>query len=174
MMHGSLTTVDGRPALRFERRLNHPVERVWRAVTDPAELACWFVAPVAWTPEQGERFESLGEPGEIKELDPPRRIAWVWGGELCSFELRPEAGGCLLVFEHVFDDRSLGAQHAAGWDRYLERLAAHLMGMLMPPVGAGAEAGLHELYAAELGLDPEVGRRTIASVQTGEPPRGSP
>jgi uncharacterized protein YndB with AHSA1/START domain len=43
-MTGRLETVDDRPALRFERRLNHPVARVWRAVTEPDELERWFVA----------------------------------------------------------------------------------------------------------------------------------
>ena len=44
MTDGTLETIDGRPALRFERRLAHSVERVWRAVTEPAELERWFVA----------------------------------------------------------------------------------------------------------------------------------
>ncbi len=35
MMNGTLQTIDGRPALRFERRLDHSIERVWRAVTEP-------------------------------------------------------------------------------------------------------------------------------------------
>ena len=38
-MHGACETIDGRPAVRFERRLSHPVEKVRQAVTDPAELA---------------------------------------------------------------------------------------------------------------------------------------
>ena len=46
MIDGTLETIDGRPALRFERRLAHSVQRVWHAVTEPAELAQWFVAPV--------------------------------------------------------------------------------------------------------------------------------
>jgi uncharacterized protein YndB with AHSA1/START domain len=33
--------VDGRPALRLARHLEHSVERVWRAVSEPAELAKW-------------------------------------------------------------------------------------------------------------------------------------
>jgi uncharacterized protein YndB with AHSA1/START domain len=32
-------TIDGRPALRVERHLDHSIERVWRAVTESAELA---------------------------------------------------------------------------------------------------------------------------------------
>ncbi len=168
MRYGTLETVDGRPALRFERRLNHPVERVWRAVTEPGELACWFLTAVEWTPEKGETFEAEGEMGEIIELDPPNLITYVWGGERLRFELEPVAGGCLLVFEHVFDDRALGAQHAAGWDRYLDRLVAHVAGKPLPAAGSGAEAELHERYAARFGLDPEVGRRTIAAMQSQE------
>ena len=41
-MHGTYEIVDDRSALTFERRLAHSVERVWRAVTEPAELAHWF------------------------------------------------------------------------------------------------------------------------------------
>ena len=37
MTDGTLETIDGRPALRFERILGYPVERVWRAVSVPAE-----------------------------------------------------------------------------------------------------------------------------------------
>lgn len=38
MMDGTLETVGGRPALRFERKLGHPIERVWRAISDATEL----------------------------------------------------------------------------------------------------------------------------------------
>ena len=162
-MNGTLENDGESPALRFERRLPHPVERVWRAVTDPTELAQWFVAPVAWTPEPGERFESLDQPGEIVELEAPRRIVWTWGGERFGFELRPEGDGCVLVFTHVFDDRVLGAQHAAGWELYLGRLDSHLAGAHVPVDELyAALPEVHERYAEQFGLDPEAGRRAIA------------
>jgi uncharacterized protein YndB with AHSA1/START domain len=104
-MTGRLETVDDRPALRFERRLNHPVARVWRAVTEPDELERWFVAPVDWKPEAGEVFEALGQTGRITELEPPHVIAWVWGDELFRFDLEPGGRGLPLVFTHVFDER---------------------------------------------------------------------
>jgi uncharacterized protein YndB with AHSA1/START domain len=127
-MNGTLNTVDGRPALRFERRLAHPVERVWRAVSEPPELSQWFVAPVPWKPESGETFEAHGQRGEVLDLEAPSVLAWSWAGELFRFELSADGDGCLLVFTHVFDDPPLGAQHAAGWDGYLDRLGAHLEG----------------------------------------------
>jgi uncharacterized protein YndB with AHSA1/START domain len=162
-MNGSLETVDNRPALRLERHLDHSVDRVWRAITEPAELARWFVAPVEWTPEAGETFEGEGQTGEITELEVPHLIAWSWGGELFRFELRADRDGCLLVFTHVFGDRALGAQHAAGWEIYFNRLDAHLAGGYLSEEEAhDAFPELHERYAETFGLDPEVGRRTFA------------
>ncbi len=34
-MYGSYATIEDQPTLSFERRLSHPVDRVWRAITDP-------------------------------------------------------------------------------------------------------------------------------------------
>lgn len=138
-MTGTELTVDGRPALRFERRLDHPIERVWQAVTEPAELERWFVSKVPWTPSPGEEFEAGGETGRITALEPPRLIAWTWGVERYSFELSPAQDGCLLVFTHVFNpELGPGWQHAAGWETYLNRLDAHLAG------GFLSEADAHE------------------------------
>jgi uncharacterized protein YndB with AHSA1/START domain len=129
MRTGSQQTVDGRPALRFERRLNHSLERVWRAVTEPAELSRWFVSDVPWLPDAGEEFEAAGVSGRITVVDPPRLFAWTWGVEQYSFELSADGEGCVLVFTHVFDPKlGPGWQHAAGWETYLNRLEAHLAG----------------------------------------------
>ena len=127
-MNGSLEIVDNRPALRFARRLAHPVDRVWRAISEPDELDAWFVARPEWNPEVGETFNSMGQDGEITEVDPPNVLAWNWGGELFRFELTSDGDGCLLVFTHVFDDAGLQDQHARGWDIYFTRLDVHLEG----------------------------------------------
>jgi uncharacterized protein YndB with AHSA1/START domain len=162
-MNGRLISVGDRPALRFDRHLDHSVERVWRAVTEPAELERWFVDAIEWKPEAGEVFETGDQAGEITELDPPRLIAWSFGGDGFSFELRPEGDGCLLVFTHVFDDRALGAQHASGWEAYFNRLDAHLAGGFLSEEDAHEPVPeLHERYAERFGLDPEVGRRMFA------------
>src|SRR6202034_553899 len=39
---GALSRQDGRWTLRFTRRLAHPREKVWRAVTEPEQLAVWY------------------------------------------------------------------------------------------------------------------------------------
>jgi uncharacterized protein YndB with AHSA1/START domain len=139
-------TVDGRPALRLERRLDHSIERVWRAVTEPEELAQWFVAEVPWTPALGEEIDAEGQTGAITALEPPRLIAWTWGPERYSFELRPDEDGCVLAFTHVFDPkRGPGWQHAAGWDAYFDRLDAHLGGGFLSE--EDAHAGMEDRMA---------------------------
>jgi uncharacterized protein YndB with AHSA1/START domain len=167
-MNGKLELIDGRPALRFERSLDHPVERVWRAVSEPDELDAWFVATPRWTPAVGETFTAMERDGEITEVEPPNVLAYNWGDELFRFELTPEGDGCRLVFTHVIDDRRFGAQHAAGWEVHFGRLDALLAG---EPKGAEESMGdwgeIHERYAEEFGLDPEPGRRALEAYRKG-------
>ena len=91
-MTADLQTIDGRPALRLVRYLAHPVERVWRAVSEPAEVRRWMPAAADWTPKLGEVFELGGRKGEITELDPPHVIAWTFGAAWFRFTLQPEGG----------------------------------------------------------------------------------
>jgi uncharacterized protein YndB with AHSA1/START domain len=169
-MNGKLEIVDNRPALRFERRLKHRVERVWRAITEPDELEAWFVARPEWKPAVGETFNAMDQDGEVTDVDPPNLLAWNWGGELFRFELSAEGDGCLLVFTHVFDDRKFGAQHATGWETHFARLDALLAGGALSEAEAMEDwAEIHERYAEEFGLDPEVGRRALAAYEKGGP-----
>ncbi|MGH3999163.1 MAG: SRPBCC domain-containing protein [Pseudonocardiaceae bacterium] len=46
MDRGTYIEYDGRPAVRFERTYPHPIERLWSAITEPAELARWFPSSV--------------------------------------------------------------------------------------------------------------------------------
>jgi uncharacterized protein YndB with AHSA1/START domain len=141
----ALITVDGRDALRLERRLPHSVERVWRAISEPDEMEAWFVVRPEWTPAAGEPIDAYGGHGEVIEVDPPRTLAWTFGAERYRFELRPDGDGCLLTFTHVFDpELGPGRQHLAGWQAYFARLVALLGGGSLSEAeahGATLEAG---------------------------------
>ena len=89
-MTADLQTIDGRPALRLERYLDHPVERVWRAVSEPAEVRRWMPAAADWTLTLGAEFELGGQQGQITELDPPHLIGWTFGADRFRFTLRAE------------------------------------------------------------------------------------
>ena len=134
-MHGTFDTVDDRPALIFERRLAHPVERVWRAVSDPAELADWFPTRVSGNVALGGRLsfefpdgDRRALEGEVLELEPPRRFAFTWGDDVLRIDLDAVGDGCRLRFTCIFDDPERAARDAAGWHVCLDRLELHLGG----------------------------------------------
>ena len=152
-MNGTYLEIDGRPALRFERSLRHSTERVWRAITDPAEIHRWFPAAVEYEPRVGARmsfrFEDPGAPpteGEVTELDPPRLFAFAWGGEQLRFELEPDGGGCRLLFTHFLSERIQAARDAAGWEMCLSELDRLLAGEAAEGPGIGATPAWRELY----------------------------
>jgi uncharacterized protein YndB with AHSA1/START domain len=153
VMHGTYSTVDDRPALTFERRLAHPVEHVWRAVTDPAELAHWFPSAVSGEVAPGGRltFEFPDDhmpplEGEVVELEPPRRFAFTWGEDVLRIELEAAGDGCVLRFTCLFDEAERAARDAAGWHVCLELLERHLGGMPTTAPGSEPTPGWRELY----------------------------
>ncbi|MQA97594.1 MAG: hypothetical protein GEV11_24295 [Streptosporangiales bacterium] len=167
--YGTLETIDGRPALRFERTLAYPVERVWQAISKPAELERWFPAAVDWTPAVGETFEAAGAILEVTEVDAPHRLAWVYAGQPHSFALTAQEDGCRLVFTHVIDDLAPAAQTATGWETYLSRLEPHLAGEhISEEVAHEQWAEIHERYAERFGVDPTPGRRFAAALRAGQ------
>jgi uncharacterized protein YndB with AHSA1/START domain len=161
MTEGTLEQVGGRPALRFTRRLAHPIERVWRVVSTYDELAAWFVAPVEF-PQAGQRFEAMEQSGEVLRFESPLTLEWEWGGERFSFHLEPDGDGTLLTFVHVFAERDHGADFASGWHFHFSRLEAHLDGDPVPEAEPADLVALNDRYAERFGLDREVGRRVIA------------
>ena len=133
--------------MRLERRYDQPVERVWRALTEPDELRRWF-------------------PGEfeVSHSEPPHLLIGGWQGDgTLRFELRPEGGGCVLVFTHAFTDRDQAALTGAGWDRCFARLDAVLAGQTMTyDDSLAAWPPVHERLAAAWGIDPGIGRAVYA------------
>jgi uncharacterized protein YndB with AHSA1/START domain len=124
-MNATYVELDGRPALRFERRLAHPMEDVWSALTDPAQLARWFPneVEVDLRPGGAMRFvfpggEAPPMDGEVKQLDPPHLFEFSWGEDVLRFELSPEGDGaaCVLRFTDYLGQRDKAARDAAGWD----------------------------------------------------------
>lgn len=166
MNDGTLETINGRPALRFCRTLQHSIERVWRAVSEPSELENWFPAVAPWTPAVGEKLEVYGMSGEVTEVAEPTRLAWNFNGDDYSFDLSPTTEGCELVFIHVFNEGTPAAQTAAGWHSYLARLDVLLAGGHLSELDAHASWGeAHERYAASFDVDPEPGRKFWADFQ---------
>jgi uncharacterized protein YndB with AHSA1/START domain len=140
-MHATYEMIDSRPALRFERTLGHPIDAVWRAITEPEELAQWFPSEVEVELVEGGRmtFTFPEQPlpdgpttmaGEVTELDPPRVFAFTWGGDHLRFELERGASGDAteLRFTVLLDATDKAARDAAGWHQCLDGLDQLLAG----------------------------------------------
>ena len=137
-MYATYENVDRRPILHFERRLPHPRDAVWRAITEPSELAHWFPSHVEvdLRVDGAMRFEFENMPldapstmtGRVTELDPPRLFAFFWGDDHLRFELEPtdRDEACILRFTVVLGATDKAARDAAGWHVCLDGLARHL------------------------------------------------
>jgi uncharacterized protein YndB with AHSA1/START domain len=73
-----------RDRIEIEVVYPHPVERVWRALTDSDVLARWLM-PNDFVPRLGHRFTFRAEGEwtgtiecEVVALDPPTHVAYTW------------------------------------------------------------------------------------------------
>ena len=154
-MYGTYETYDGKPAVRFERLYPHPVERVWRSITVPEEMASWFPSTVEVDLREGGEmaFTFPGHDvdpmtGRVLELDPPRLFAFLWGDELLRFELEGEDGGCRLRLTHLITNEDEAARNAAGWQVCLGSLERLLSTGSAEAPGTGATGEWREIYDA--------------------------
>jgi uncharacterized protein YndB with AHSA1/START domain len=152
---GTVELVDGKHVLRFERRLAHPVERVWAALTEPDELVGWLAEAELDLVEGGsvelrwqnaisdedvarygvdlpeDRSELPVVRGTVTRVDPPRLIEYETDlhGRL-RWELHEDGPGCLLTFTSTMPrvEDHLLAQTLAGWHFHLDLLDETLAG----------------------------------------------
>ncbi|MFJ5214525.1 SRPBCC family protein [Streptomyces sp. NPDC088354] len=164
------TAADGRTALRMVRRLAHPPEKVWRALTEPGHLARWFPSDVEMELRPGGKVRFAfrhGEmpdlDGEVTEVDPPRVLAYTWGGDLLRWEVEPAASGSVLTLTHTFADRPGAASFASGWDTCIAGIDPALDGRPTPP--PGDINAKHERFVAVFGLD----QGTVEALEAGVP-----
>ncbi|MGQ0479460.1 MAG: SRPBCC domain-containing protein [Pseudonocardia sp.] len=142
-----LADADGGARLEFRREHAVPVQDLWAAITEPERLARWIGT---WTgdpaPGKTVQFQMLAEAEEcqpepllIVECEPPHRLAVQWPapdghGEPWRVEASVTAtatGSCLLFAQH-FAARDGVRDAGPGWQWYLDRLAAALVGSPMP------------------------------------------
>lgn len=139
--NGFIDVNGGLATLTFKRRLDHPIEDVWTAITDPKERADWFGATVI-DRRVGGTVEMVAEgppvsreqrtnTGRILVWDPPHVFEHEWNQPLVEkgvvrYELAQEGNATIVTFTH----RGLSVPNAQGYisgtHAYLDRLTAHL------------------------------------------------
>ncbi len=145
---GARIRKDGKTwTLVLVRNLRHSPEKVWQALTDPAQLREW--APFEAdrhlaTPGTTVRLTTVGAPEtyfsetEITRADAPRVLEYNWGDGPMRWELEALGGGTRLTLWTTID-RGFISMGAAGWHICFDVLD-HLLGGA--PIGriAGVDA----------------------------------
>jgi uncharacterized protein YndB with AHSA1/START domain len=96
--------------LSFEMVYPNRPEEVWRALTNPDDLADWLMEN-DFAPRIGHKFHFRSKsrfgferiiPCEVVEVDEPRVLSYLWGseGSVVTFRLEPVSQGTRLRLEH--------------------------------------------------------------------------
>ena len=137
--HGTVHHLpDGRVQVRFERQLLYPVQTVWAALTEQAQLDVWMPG-VRFEARQGGKYEIWfgGDcegpahiSGAVEAFEPP----YVLQLGTIRWELSETADGCLLgftdvlVFQEGRSDAEITNSVLGGWHNYLDLLEDALAG----------------------------------------------
>ena len=138
--------------VRLQRDFTVTPERLFRAITERADLVAWwgpesmrvvdsaldFSTPGPWfavlTGEDGGHFKMSGQ---VTHVDAPRSVGLTWGWHDEDDRRGPEsfvtlsvvetaAGARLIVDHRELPDDEIGAQHERGWISSVNSLAAYM------------------------------------------------
>ena len=141
---GGAVLMEGeRATLVFRRRLPHPPEAVWKALTDPSELVNWYMTKAVIDGRECGTIDFLSGPsrlhvtGRILTWDPPKVFEHEWkvspraelqSGEdaIIRWELRRDGEGTILHLEHRNLNRQTALGFAPGTHAFMDRLEAQL------------------------------------------------
>jgi uncharacterized protein YndB with AHSA1/START domain len=116
------------------RELRHAPERVWQALTDPAQLREWapFDADKSLAAAGSTvKLTTVGAPTPhvtettVSRADAPNVLEYTWGGFEMRWQLEPAGGGTRLTLWTNIDRRFI-SMGAAGWHLCFE-VVDHLL-----------------------------------------------
>jgi len=141
---------DTKPSLTIQRHFDAPIERVWRAWTEPEAMFQWF-GPEGAEVTHAETdvrvdgsfrviFSIPPDPevhnvsGVYREVEDKQKLVFTWQWitmpereSLVSVMLRAEGDRTLMIFSHEqFADEEARDGHEEGWTGSFDRLAAYL------------------------------------------------
>jgi uncharacterized protein YndB with AHSA1/START domain len=156
MAEAELARFIDRFTVEYVRTYPHPIERVWRAITDPKELGRWFIhgSTLELAVGGAYRFEGDEFAGKVRALDPPRFIRFGGADDadpgFFQYELsEAPGGGTRMRFIQHFDpagayapvEGDLGGDlpvpgtpwmpgFVGGWHEFWDALGDYLDGVL--------------------------------------------
>jgi uncharacterized protein YndB with AHSA1/START domain len=151
------------------RELRHSPEKVWQALTDPAQLREW--APFDADGSMGTagttvKLTWVGTPQvsetRVTRADAPKVLEYAVGANDMKWELEAQGGGTRLTLWASIDRRYI-AMGAAGWhicfDVLDHLLSGTPLGRMAGPenMKSGGWQRLHAEYAKQFGVEPQLG-----------------
>ena len=137
--------------LRFSARVRAKPGQVYHALTSARELCRWWLTGaetdarnsgrlrMVWPKRPGCRGVFGEREGCFVDLEPERKVAWMWRSNrrrnhvppLCSFFILPKRGGCEITLLHAGFPRCRAADRvyacfAQGWEDALAKLKLYL------------------------------------------------
>ena len=110
--------------VRFERRYAHAIEKVWRALTDPARLEDWM-GRARVEPHVGGRYELMLDgphpmTGRILVWEPPQTLEVSWRNadapdSIIRYALTRDSEGTRMIFTHTHMPYASSALMLPGW-----------------------------------------------------------
>ena len=134
----------------IERTYNAPIEKVWKAITDPNDMKQWYFDLPGFKAEMGYEFQFYGGTEgkqylhlcEVTEVVPGQKLTYSWrydgypGKSFVTWELYDEGGKTRLVLTHAgletfpVNEPDFAAKNfVVGWT---ELLGALLKGFVEP------------------------------------------
>jgi uncharacterized protein YndB with AHSA1/START domain len=123
--------------VRFERRIEHPIEAVWEAIATPAGIKGWLGrAELELEKNASVRLQfdkTVGNvvEGTVTEVDPPRVLEYTFGqpDSILRWELSESGpGATLLTLTHTLPTAEHRAKTAAGWHTLLDMIPEAIAG----------------------------------------------
>jgi uncharacterized protein YndB with AHSA1/START domain len=153
--------------LVLTRNLRHSPDKVWEALTDPAQLREWapFDADASLaTAGATVTLTTVGAPGapvtdtRVTRADAPRLLEYQWGGFDLRWKLEGVGSGTRLTLWHNIDRRFI-SMGAAGWHICLD-VMDHLLsddpiGRIVGPAAMKFDGWqrLNAEYARQFGIE---------------------
>jgi uncharacterized protein YndB with AHSA1/START domain len=155
---GNLRTDSGEGIVRMEDRFDIGIDDLWRALTDPDRLACWF-GEVEGEFSQGSEFRvriavAGKRTGQVESCEPPQRLLLTMRDPdpqpaqpeqtVIEAQLFAEGAQTRLVWEERGMPVNLLPAYGAGIQIHVEHLADYITGRELRNV----EARWNELFPA--------------------------
>jgi uncharacterized protein YndB with AHSA1/START domain len=146
----SATRNPSRSDIHIVSEYPHPIEKVWRALTEPELIPLWTKEGLGgraegFVPEKGTRFKLVAKPQpfwrgfvecEVIDVRAPSLLRYTWVGDegdrptLVAYQLEPIDGGTRFTFDHT------GFVGVGGFivSRVLRRVRRKMLGIGLPAV----------------------------------------